>query len=75
MAEARRTWKNFAQKITIDLKCAKGTVLSEATKLRDDVMIWSDGYAHKIETLVKSGDFGLDSKNSSSTTQSSIRRK
>ena len=43
-------------------------IVSEATKLRDDIVMWSDNYAAKIEGMVKRGDFKFDGRISSPTT-------
>jgi hypothetical protein len=47
----------FAEKITGDLENTKVGLLAQTTKLRDDIVVWSDGYAGKIEAMVKGGDF------------------
>jgi len=51
---------DFANKITVDLESAKVVLLAETTKLRDDIVIWSDGYVLRVETMVKSGDFKFE---------------
>ena len=45
-----------------DFDSAKADLVSEATKLRDDVHVRSSSYATKIEGMVKSGDFKVDGK-------------
>ena len=47
----------FANKIIQNLEATKVTTTAETTKLRDDVVTWSDGYIQKVEGMVKSGDF------------------
>ena len=64
LAELHKQTSEFAQKMTTDLEAAKVGIVSEATKLRDDIMMRSDNYAAKIEGMVKSGDFKFDSRSS-----------
>jgi len=47
----------FADKITSDLETMRTGLIGQTTQLRDDIMSWSDGYAGRIEAMVKGGDF------------------
>ena len=44
-------------KITGDLETTKNGLIGQTTKLRDEIVTWSDTYAMRIETMVKGGDF------------------
>ena len=68
LAELHKQTSEFAQKSTTDLEAANVGIVSEATKLRDDIVMWSDNYTAKIEGMVKSGNFKFDSRGSPSTT-------
>ena len=73
-AELHKQTSESAQKMATDLDAARVGIVSEATKLRDDIVMWSDNYAANIEGMVKSSDFKFDSRNSRRRRQSSTRR-
>jgi len=45
------------EKVIDDLETTKGGILGETIKLKNEIVIWSDEYAGKIEAMVMGGDF------------------